>query len=92
MNEHAKRRTFTDDEVAYLIYLAFRSGIQHRATYAEGEMLASWAAHHDTPPTRAERIAAEVAAYGPVKYEGGDISAQLLAEWDEHIAAHGGTR
>jgi hypothetical protein len=87
-----QRATWTSDEMAYLIRLAFTAGIRYRATYAEGEMLASWAAHHHAPPTREERIAAELAAYGPVKYEGGDISAALLAEWDEHIAAHRGAR
>ncbi|BEL09192.1 hypothetical protein Q0Z83_073830 [Actinoplanes sichuanensis] len=53
---------FTREQVAYLVALAFESGIRFASTYAQGEMLASWAAHHVAPPTRQERIAAELAA------------------------------
>lgn len=53
--------TFTRSQVAYLLHLAFESGIRYQGTFAEGEMLAGWTAHHDTPPSRKERIAAELA-------------------------------
>ncbi|GIE79073.1 hypothetical protein Aph02nite_50230 [Actinoplanes philippinensis] len=67
-----EQETFTREQVAYLIDLAFESGLRFRAAYAEGEMLASWARHHGAPPTRAERIAAELAAV--------DRAARLRAE------------
>jgi hypothetical protein len=67
-----EQETFTRAQVAHLISLAFESGIRFRATYAEGELLASWAAHHAAPPTRQERIAAELAAV--------DRAARLRAE------------
>lgn len=58
----AEQETFTREQVAYLLSLAFESGIRFRSTYAEGELLTSWAEHHVVPPTRAERVAAELAA------------------------------
>lgn len=67
-----EQETFTREQVAYLVSLAFESGIRFASTHAQGEMLSSWAQHHAAPPTRAERIAAELAA--------ADRGARLRAE------------
>lgn len=75
------RDVFTSAQVAYLMHLAYRSGLETGRSQDQAEMLATWAEHIGRPPTRQERIDYEVALAGPVKYHGGDISERLLAEW-----------
>lgn len=65
-------KPWTDEQVAYLIALAYREGLAHGNTFQVAELLATWAEHPAEPmPTRADRIAAEVAAAGPERFAGG---------------------
>lgn len=57
------RETFTRAQVAYLIDLAFRTGVQHRNTYDRAEMIGNWDTHTSPHRTRAQRIAAEMRRY-----------------------------
>jgi hypothetical protein len=58
-----KRETFTRAQVAYLIDLAFRTGVQHRNTYDRAEMIAEWNAHASPQSIRERRIAGEMRQY-----------------------------
>lgn len=71
-----RQQTFSRAQVAYLIELAYRTGLTARRAYDIGELHASWAEHHTDPPTRADRVAAEIAAAGPCRYLGGPV------DWD----------
>jgi hypothetical protein len=64
--------TFTRDQVAYLVHLAYTSGLATGHTRQVVELLDTWAERPATPlPDRAARIAAEVAAAGPPRFLGG---------------------
>lgn len=71
--KHRRGRTWTDEQVAYLIELAYRTGLAKGRAYDTAELLATWSEKHVDPPTREDRIAAEMASYGPVKYHGGPV-------------------
>jgi hypothetical protein len=62
---------FDRAQVTYLMHLAFGSGLFYGHSFDVADMLATWAAHGIEQPSRAERIAAEVAAAGPAKFAGG---------------------
>lgn len=67
---------FTRAQVAYLIDLAYQTGLAHGRAYDEAQLLTGWLEHHTDPPTRADRIAAEVNRAGPATYRGGPV------DWD----------
>jgi hypothetical protein len=71
------QQTFTRKQVAYIIRLSYNLGLAHGHAYDIAELLATWA-EQDRPPTRDERIAAEVAAPGPPRYPGGNVP----VDWD----------
>jgi hypothetical protein len=65
-------QTWTDEQVAYLIALAYHNGLTDGHDHRTAELLATWAEHPAEPqPTRQDRIAAEVAAGGPALFTGG---------------------
>jgi len=88
------QQSFTREQVAYLLHLAYRTGLHQNRSAGTAELVATWAAKHQRPPTRAERIAVEVAAMAaetarihkqrgwPVDYEytGGPV------DWDTGLA------
>jgi hypothetical protein len=65
------QKAFTRQQVAYLVAVAYRSGLTHGQAYDIGELLATWADEHPEPPTREDRIAAEIARGGPALFTGG---------------------
>lgn len=70
--KHRRGQQWTDEQVAYLIALAYTSGLTDGHTRQVAELIATWAEHPTTPaPTRQDRIAAEVAAAGPARFAGG---------------------
>lgn len=69
--------TFTRDQVAYLIAVAYQVGRQHTLTQDLAETIACWDEHATPPQTREQRIAARMAHYertsGPARYHGGPV-------------------
>lgn len=65
------QQNFRRDLVAYLVAVAYRSGLAHGHAYDVAELLATWDEKQQDPPTREDRIAAELASYGPAGFDGG---------------------
>lgn len=72
------RTTFSRAEVAWLIRLAYRTGLHHGRRHDLADWLEGWAEHHPDPPTRADRIAAETGPPRPGDYPGGNGG----VDWD----------
>jgi hypothetical protein len=69
--------TFTRDQVAYLIAVAYQVGRRHTLAEDLAETVACWDEHATPAQTRERRIAARIAAYertsGPATYLGGPV-------------------
>lgn len=72
------RDTYTRAEVAWLLKLSYLSGLRDGRRFDLADWLYGFAEHHTDPPTREDRIAAEIAAAGPAKYPGGNRP----VDWD----------
>lgn len=65
------QQVFTREQVAYLIELAWMSGLSHGRLYDQAELIATWDAATSPRETREQRVAREIAAAGPEKFAGG---------------------
>ena len=72
--------TWTDEQVAYLIHLAYQSGRAAAAAEDLAETVACWQQHLPPQVTREQRVQARLAqmeaAAGPATYRGGPV------DWD----------
>lgn len=70
---------WSDEQVAYLIALAYSTGRRHGAAEDHADMVACWARHLRQPPAQTaeqlvqERLAAMEGLYGPPTYRGGPV-------------------
>ena len=71
------QQSFTRDQVAYLIHIAFLSGIEHARAFGTAVLIAGWEIHQQPHRTRDMLIAERLAEYehhaGPVTYHGGPV-------------------
>lgn len=71
------QETYTCDQVAYLLQLAFLSGAGHRNAMDTAEMVAQWSIHTTPLATSAQRKAQRLEVYaatiGPATYMGGPV-------------------
>lgn len=72
-----RQDTFTRDQVAYLIAVAYEVGRRHTLAEDLAETVACWDEHATPAQTREQRIAARMANYeqisGPGRYHGGAV-------------------
>lgn len=76
--QHRRGRTWTDEQVAYLIALAYESGRAAAAAEDLAETIACWQQHLPPVLTREQRVQARLdamaAAAGPAMYRGGPVT------------------
>lgn len=58
---HGPQQTFTRDQVAYLISLAYQAGRRHAAADDLAEMVGCWQEYAEAPRTREQRVADRMA-------------------------------
>jgi hypothetical protein len=69
---------WTDEQVAYLIHLAYQTGRAHAAGDDLAEEAATWAANQPPAVTREQRVQERLddmtRRYGPARYLGGPVT------------------